>query len=395
MMMHTTHAIDAPFSVHYTHRLRFTRRCLQPGNSTLADVVLPRGDGPAPVLAFVDSGVAAHWPATPGDFDAYCRVHAKRMTAAGAAITIPGGEGIKNDPAHVNRIIEHIRDAKLCRQSYVLAIGGGAVLDAVGYAAAVAHRGIRLIRVPTTTLSQGDSGVGVKNGINAFGRKNYQGVFAPPWAVINDEAFLATLDPRDRRAGLSEAVKVALVKDAAFFEQIEREADRLAAVGDMGDEAALIPIIRRSAELHLRHITDGGDPFEMVTARPLDFGHWSAHRLEQLTNFTLRHGEAVAIGLALDVMYSTLAGMLPRTDADRIIQCLQRLGFTLTHPLLDDPRPMLTGLEEFREHLGGRLTVMLLAAIGRGVDVHDIDAAMMTAAMRDLTNSKQTARSAT
>ena len=173
---------------------------------------------------------------------------------------------------------------------------------------------------------------------------------------------------------------MALVKDAAFFERIEGEVDRLAA----GDETSLIPVIRRSAELHLRHITNGGDPFEMVTARPLDFGHWSAHRIEQLSGYSIRHGEAVAVGIALDVMYSALAGRLSVTDADRIVRCLSRLGFETSHELLARPQAILDGLEEFREHLGGRLTIMVLEAIGRGVDVHQVDTAMMAEAMRRL-----------
>lgn len=377
-VMQPNYAIDAPFAVAYMHRLRFTRRGLDPANTTLADLIEPRGDGPAPLLAFIDSGVAEHWPDTQREVAAYLGAHGRYAISAGPAVTVPGGEAIKNDPAHVDHILARIRDAKLCRRSYVLAIGGGAVLDAVGYAAAVAHRGIRLIRVPTTTLSQGDSGVGVKNGINAFGRKNYQGVFAPPWAVINDEAYLTTLDPRDMRCGLSEAVKVALVKDAPFFDQIERGAADLAA----GDEHALIPVIRRSAELHLRHITEGGDPFEMIAARPLDFGHWSAHKIEQLSGYAVRHGEAVAIGVAVDAVYSSLVGMLAPSDAARIIACLASLGFDLSHQWLARPGDILAGLDEFREHLGGRLTIMLLAGIGRGVDVHAVDASAMSEAMR-------------
>ena len=138
-------------------------------------------------------------------------------------------------------------------------LGGGAVLDAVGFAAAAAHRGVRLVRVPTTTLAQADSGVGVKNGINAFGKKNFLGTFSPPWAVINDEAFLQTLSDRDWRCGIAEAVKVALLKSERFFDQIGEAVPRLR----MRDEQALIPIVRRSAWLHLHHITDGGDPFEL------------------------------------------------------------------------------------------------------------------------------------
>ena len=148
--------------------------------------------------------------------------------------------------------------AGLDRRSYVVVIGGGAVLDAVGFAAAIAHRGIRLVRLPTTTLAQADSGVGVKNAVNLFGKKNWIGSFAVPWAVLNDTSLLATLPDRDFIAGFSEAVKVSLLKDPAFFDTICRDAPLIR----RRDMAATLPVIRASAEWHRDHITKGGDPFE-------------------------------------------------------------------------------------------------------------------------------------
>ena len=117
-----------------------------------------------------------------------------------------------------------IHEYGIDRHAYVLAVGGGALLDMVGYAAATAHRGVRLVRVPTTVLSQNDSGIGVKNSVNAFGKKNFLGTFAPPFAVFNDFTFLTTLSDRDWRAGISEAIKVALLKDATFFAFLEEHA---------------------------------------------------------------------------------------------------------------------------------------------------------------------------
>jgi 3-dehydroquinate synthase len=139
-------------------------------------------------------------------------------------------------------------------------------------------------------------------------------------------------------------------------------------------------LIRRCAQLHMEHIATGGDPFETGSSRPLDFGHWSAHKLEQLTGFRLRHGEAVAVGLALDSTYSCLTGLLPEADWKRILVLLARLGFSLKIPKRfqrlrgrDDPASLEHGLTEFREHLGGELTIMLLRNIGSGVEVNDID----------------------
>jgi 3-dehydroquinate synthase len=134
-------------------------------------------------------------------------------------------------------------------------------------------------------------------------------------------------------------------------------------------------LIKRCAELHLEHIRSK-DPFESGSSRPLDFGHWSAHKLEQLTDFAIRHGDAVAIGIALDSVYSHLTGRLSSTELEMIISVIKRLGFAITHPLLEVSSvesPLLRGLEEFREHLGGKLTITLLNGIGKGEEVHSMD----------------------
>jgi 3-dehydroquinate synthase len=281
---------------------------------------------------------------------------------------------------HVAQIHEAINKAGMCRHSYVVAIGGGAVIDAVGYAAATAHRGVRLVRVPTTVLAQCDAAIGVKNGINHFDKKNFLGTFTPPFAVINDTTFLTTLSARDWRAGVAEAVKVALIKDAAFFDFIEENAGRLL----WRDMIVMQKLIHRCAQLHLDHIAHDGDPFEHGSSRPLDFGHWCAHKLEQLTDYQLRHGEAVAIGIAVDSTYSYVMGFLSETVWRRILRLLFTLGFALCvaelAEYLDRPghkRCVLRGLVEFREHLGGRLTVTLLRDIGHGFEVNDMNVPML------------------
>jgi 3-dehydroquinate synthase len=287
---------------------------------------------------------------------------------------VPGGEQVKNDPALLTRLQQRLVDLGVDRHAFVVGIGGGAFLDLIGYVASSTHRGIRHIRVPTTVLAQNDSGVGVKNGVNAFGVKNLLGSFAPPFAVLNDSDFLRTLQPRDKIAGIAEAVKVALIRDRMFFEWLEAKADALRAC----EATAMARMIRRCAELHMRQIAQGGDPFESGSARPLDYGHWSAHKLEALTAHELRHGEAVAIGLALDARYSVQVGMLPAGSEDRVHALLKRLGFHLWHPALESRDAdghwlLLRGLQEFREHLGGELTITLLRDIGVGEEVHHMD----------------------
>jgi 3-dehydroquinate synthase len=241
------------------------------------------------------------------------------------------------------------------------------------------------VRFPTTTLSQGDGGVGVKNGVNFAGKKNWVGSFAVPHAIINDFCFLKTLPPRELRHGLIEALKVSLIRDAEFFETMEAHADDLAALLP----ASVEPVVRRSAELHVEHIAGCGDPFELGSARPLDFGHWAAHKLEQVSQFRIAHGEAVAIGMALDLLYSVRADILPREVALRIIALIERMGFaTYAAELLENTATgepvILQGLEEFREHLGGQLTITLVPSIGSKVEVHEMNRAFILDALHEL-----------
>jgi 3-dehydroquinate synthase len=295
---------------------------------------------------------------------------------------------VKNDIHAIQPILTEFHAARLDRRSYVVVIGGGAVLDTVGFAAAIAHRGLRLVRVPTTTLAQADSGVGVKNGVNLFHTKNWLGAFAVPWAVINDAHLLQSLSDRDFLGGFSEAVKVALLKDHRLFDDLCQAAPRIR----RRDMPVCLPLIRRSAELHLEHIAQGGDPFEMLEARPLDFGHWSAHKLEAMTGFALRHGEAVAMGIAIDTVYASLALGLDASVATRVVACLTQLGFVLDHPQLGDLPQLLAGLEEFRQHLGGRLTLTMLRGIGQPVDVHEIDPHLMGRAVEQVRQAARFAR---
>ncbi len=256
------------------------------------------------------------------------------------------------------------------------------MLDAIGLVAATTHRGVRHIRIPTTVLAQNDSGVGVKNGVNLHGVKNFVGTFAPPFAVLNDIEFIMMLPDRDKIAGMAEAVKVSLIRDPQFFAWIEHNMDDLATF----ERTAMAYMIRRCAELHMRQIGEGGDPFESGSARPLDYGHWSAHKLENLTRHQVRHGEAVAIGVALDARYSVLSGLLQQGEEERICALLEYLGFDLWHPALgkigaNGEWAILDGLKDFQEHLGGELSVTLLAGIGVGIEVHEIDTDRMRQAI--------------
>lgn len=363
------------FSVAYEYPVIFTRDAFAPGNRGLVEALTRRETNKRHrCLVFADQGVLSALPDLASRIEAYARAHAANMELVDTPVAVAGGEACKNDPDCIPRLLELLSHHAIDRHSYAIAIGGGAVLDAVGYACAIFHRGVRHIRFPTTVLAQDDSGVGVKNAVNRFGLKNLIGTFAPPWAIINDSNFIAALPAREKRAGMAEAVKVALIRDGAFFRWLELHADDLARFS----APHLDDLIKRCAELHMHQIARGGDPFEAGSARPLDFGHWSAHKLEQLTHNEINHGEAVAIGIALDTRYSVLSGRLAAGEDERVATLLENLGFVLWHDTLrrcdaDGRLLLLKGLADFQEHLGGELTVTLLDGIGRGVEVHEMD----------------------
>ena len=376
--------IERRVSLSLPHRVFFTEGVFDPAQTLLRDVLCPaeaEANRVRRVLIVLEKAVAAGQPGLEAAIRAWFAAQDGLLVLAGLRI-ISGGEPCKNDWPLVEELWAAINDAGIDRHSYVIAIGGGAVLDLVGFAAATAHRGIRLVRMPTTTLSQADGGVGVKNGVNHFGKKNWVGTFAVPFAVINDFRFLESLPVADRRDGVIEAIKVALIRDAAFFREMETEAAALARL----EPAILQRVIQRSAELHVQHICTGGDPFEFGSARPLDFGHWIAHKLEQLSGFRVSHGRAVAIGMAADLQYACLAGLLTAEDRDRILALMERVGFILWADALlavnsAGQLVVLRGLEEVREHLGGELCITLVTAPGEAREVHEMDDALVQQAL--------------
>lgn len=376
--------IDRRVTLSLPHRVFFTEGVFDPAQSLLRDVLCPAGEQRRSrrVLVIVEAAVVAGQELLLEKIQAWFSAQDGLLTLAAPPVIIAGGESSKNDWSLVEKLWAAINDAGIDRHSYVIAIGGGALLDLAGFAAATAHRGIRLVRLPTTTLSQGDGGVGVKNGVNHFQKKNWVGTFSVPYAVINDFRFLESLPPADLRDGIIEALKVALIRDKSFFLEIERLAEPLARL----EKSVLHGVIERSAELHVAHICTGGDPFESGSARPLDFGHWIAHKLEQISHFRIGHGRAVAIGIAADLEYAHLAGLLTKQDRDRIVSLIEQIGFHLWDEDLlrtdaSGKLEILRGLEEFREHLGGDLCITLVTAPGEAVEVHEMDADLVRKAL--------------
>ena len=379
--------LERTIHLELVHRIEFTRDLFSPVNSVLSDVVSKSGSSESSkFIVFVDGGVVGGKQNLLREIESWFNAKDGELELVDSPFVLPGAEACKNDWSLIPEIWEKMNRNSIDRHSYVLAIGGGAFLDMVGFAASTAHRGVRLVRVPTTSLSQGDGGVGVKNGINYFGKKNWVGSFSVPFAVINDFAFLESLDDTSRRAGIIEASKVALVRNKKFFVEIEKLSDRLFKL----EQAALEYVIQRSAEEHVDHISTSGDPYELGSARPLDFGHWVAHKLEQISAFRIGHGEAVAVGLAVDLIYSKRVGIISKDDCDRILNLIRSTGFNIYDPELSRIEAgrsvILQGLEEFREHLGGILTITLVPEIGRKIEVNDMDETEILASIDELSS---------
>ena len=366
--------IDQRIVVPFGYPVVFTDGVFAADNSVLRDAMIPPGETRAArAILYMDGGAEAANHGLAGRAADWCRdwnVH-----LAVAPRILPGGEALKNDWGAVQGLVNEMLALRLDRHAFVINVGGGAFLDAVGFAAALVHRGLRTVRVPTTALAQCDGGVGVKTAINFAGGKNSIGVFAPPYAVVNDFQFLATLSDRDWRGGVAEAFKVAIIRDGQFFEFL---CENAGAIRDR-QPGPMRHLVRRCAELHLEHIRAGGDPFETGRGRPLDFGHWAAHKLELLSNFEISHGDAVAAGVALDSAYAKLKGWLGEEEFARIQGALVRCGFRLWYPQMEDAA-LLDGLREFQEHLGGELCITYPDGVGRSRDESGVDIEVIRAA---------------
>jgi 3-dehydroquinate synthase len=365
--------IHERFTVAFEYPVWFTRDVFAPRNALFASVIDRLGEKRRHrVLIYVDRNLAAAHPALCTRILDYAEAFGATFELAATPQLI--ASTAKADMETVREIMTLIGSLHLDRQSFVAAVGGGAVLDVVGFSTSLVHRGLRFVRVPSTTLAQGDAGIGVKNGMDIHGRKNFVGTFAPPFAVLNDGALLPTLADRDWIGGVAEAFKVAIIKDAAFFDFLCTRAKDLRG----RDQAAMETAVHRCAEIHLAHIRTSGDPFEFGSARPLDFGHWAGHQLETMSNGTEAHGQAVAAGIALDSYYAMRTKLIARAELDRILAGLTACGLPIYHPLFAERAPdgtpaLLAGLEQLREHLGGCLTITLPDGIGKKIEVNAVD----------------------
>ncbi len=385
--MHTS-VIHQHFTVPFAYSVHFTHRVFSKENLTLVKALAPRkGAAPVRILLVVDDGVVTATPLLLKQIEHYFSFHKTQISLMDEPLIVSGGEYAKNGWGPVREIMTRAGSGHLDRHSFIVAVGGGCVLDMVGFAASLIHRGIRFIRIPTTVLAQNDAGVGVKNGMNDGGAKNFVGTFTPPYAVINDFEFLKTLSPVDWIGGISEAFKVAIIADKTFFKSLCNNVVKL----KRRNQAAMEVLVKKTAALHLKHIATSGDPFEFGSARPLDFGHWAAHRLELASNFSMPHGHAVSIGIALDSTYALFKGMISEAEHQAIITAFSTCGLPTFSPLLQRAThgrlDILEGLEQFREHLGGKLCITLPCPIGSKREVHTMDSKLLINAIEWLSRN--------
>ncbi|HAS83016.1 MAG TPA: 3-dehydroquinate synthase [Verrucomicrobia bacterium] len=371
------------FSVAFEYPVHFTRGVFDVENPLLMDTIDRLQENRRHrVQVFIDAGLAAAQPDLARQVTQYIHARQDRIDLVCAPQEVPGGEMAKHSRQAAELIMESIARQHLCRQSFVIAIGGGSTLDIIGLAASLVHRGVRLIRIPTTVLAQNDSAVGVKNGIDAYGVKNFAGTFAPPFGVLVDFDFLDSLPDTYWVGGVAEAFKIAIIKDADLFSYLAAHAPAIRE----RDKAVMEQVVRRTAIMHLQHIATAGDPFEFGTARPLDFGHWSAHRLEMMSNYAIGHGQAVAIGIALDSYYASRSGRITTTEREAILDAMKTAGLPIWSALLERRTPdgtleIIQGLHDFQEHLGGELRVTLPVGLGAKEEVNRMESSIIQEAV--------------
>jgi 3-dehydroquinate synthase len=325
-----------------------------------------------------DKTVARHWLAATE----------ASLAAAGiptSHIVVSEGEGSKSY-AGLEKVSEALIAAKIERNDLVIALGGGVVGDLAGFAAAILRRGVDFVQVPTSLLAQVDSSVGGKTGINSPQGKNLLGAFHQPVLVIADTAVLDTLSPRQFRAGYAEVAKYGVLGDEAFFAWLEANHNEVFR-GGAAREHAIATSCRAKAAIVVRDERETGD------RALLNLGHTFGHALEAATGFSDRlfHGEGVAIGMVLAAEFSALLGMIPQTAAARVERHLAEVGLPtrlqdiagFAQEGLADADALMTLMAQDKKVRRGKLTFILLEAIGRAVIPRDVEATRVRDFLKD------------
>jgi 3-dehydroquinate synthase len=315
-----------------------------------------------------DRNVARHW----------LEKAEASLAEAGIAtsrIVVEEGEGSKTY-AGIEQVSEALIAAKIERSDLVVALGGGVVGDLAGFAAAILRRGVDFVQVPTSLLAQVDSSVGGKTGINSPQGKNLLGAFHQPLLVVADTAVLDTLSPRQFRAGYAEVAKYGVLGDEAFFTWLEaNHADIFA--GGAAREHAIATSCRAKAAIVARDERENGE------RALLNLGHTFGHALEAATGFSDRlfHGEGVSVGMVLAAELSAQLGMIAESDAARVRRHLAGVGLPtalqdiagFAQEGLGDADALMALMTQDKKVKRGRLTFILLGAIGRAVIASDVE----------------------
>jgi len=282
------------------------------------------------------------------------------------ALALPDGE-VHKTLGTVARIFDAMVAARFNRDACIAALGGGVVGDMAGFAAACYQRGVDFVQLPTTLLAQVDASIGGKTGVNHPSGKNLIGAFHQPVAVIADISTLATLPPREFRAGLAEVVKHALVADVAFLDWLDGHLDALLAQ----EPAAVAYAVQRSCEIKAQIVA--ADERERGRRAELNLGHTFGHAIETATGYgDWLHGEAVSVGMALAAALSQRHGWLTPADVGRVRDVLRRAGLPIAAPRIGAARALeLMGMD--KKVLGGRIRLVLLHGLGNAAVTADYD----------------------
>src|SRR3954462_14688241 len=277
---------------------------------------------------------------------------------AGETLTIPAGEQSKTRDMWA-RLTDDLLERGYGRDSGIIALGGGVTGDLAGFVAATYMRGLPYVQVPTTLLAMLDASVGGKTGVDTAKGKNLVGSFHPPVAVVADPLNLRSLGERDYRAGLAEAVKHGLIADRSYFEWMEAHVAELI----RREATALTTLVRRSVEIKAEVVSE--DEREGGRRAILNAGHTVAHALEQVTNYTLPHGEAVALGLVLECELAEQLGLADSGLCRRVGALLTRLGLPDQIPFAVDPGALVESMRGDKKNRGGQIHFSLPATLGR------------------------------
>jgi 3-dehydroquinate synthase len=286
------------------------------------------------------------------------------------AIILPPGEGSKSFRT-LETLLDRLLDAKVERDDMITAFGGGVIGDLTGFAASILRRGVDFIQIPTTLLSQVDSSVGGKTGINCRHGKNLIGSFHQPRLVLADTGALATLPARELRAGYAEVVKYGLINDAPFFDWLEGSGAAVLALEQAAITRAVITSCRAKAAIVSADETEAGQ------RALLNLGHTFGHALEAETGYSARllHGEAVSIGMTLAFDLAAHMGLCPKGDADRVRRHLDAMGLPTRADDVDarlTPDILIAHMAQDKKVKAGRVTFVLPCAIGNAILTRDV-----------------------